>query len=119
MSQKICEYICPNCGVHFLRDANCSGDYHPTIYGIVLQSYCPVCGEMEPIVEEQDETYISNRKRRYIFGKCAFEKQKRPQDIISLYHDELKYIKDKNEFIRTCAKRFMLPLERVASFFYE
>lgn len=117
MSKKKCEYICPNCGVHFLRDSHCSGDYHPTIFGIVLQSYCPVCGDMEPIVEEMDETKISNRKKRFIFRKCAYERKKRPQEVLELYQKNLKYIQDKNEYMRKCAVVFQLPLERVISFF--
>lgn len=116
MSKRKCEFICPNCGVHFLRDEACSGDYHSTIYGIVLQSYCPICGEMEPLVEEMDETKISNRKKRYIFGKCAYEQKKRPQDVLDVYRKNLKFIHGKNEYLRKCAIFFQLPLERVFSF---
>jgi len=116
MSEKKCEYICPNCGVHFLRDSSCSGDYYPTTLGIVLQSYCPLCGEMEPLVEEMDDTKLSNKKRRFIFGKCAFEKKKKPQDLLDIYHKDLKNIKNKNEYIRKCALVFQLPLEKVSSF---
>lgn len=111
------EYICPRCGVHFLKDPFCSGDYYPTIIGIVLQSYCPVCGDMKPLVDElYDEETISNKRKKGVFTRCASEKNDKFINHTDSFFFKFKKIKRTDEFVYHCSRYWQLPVEKVASF---
>lgn len=58
----VIKFICPICKVHHHKNRNCTGDWHNTEWGVVLQSYCPVCGRMEPLIE--GERMSNNHMKR-------------------------------------------------------
>jgi len=62
MTSIICKRKCPKCKTYYLYDPYCNagGDYYNTIFGFVLQAFCPVCGDMIPPIEIKDIDYISN-----------------------------------------------------------
>ena len=50
------------CGVKHIKDNNCLGDYYQTEAGYVLQSTCPICGRMEPLIMGRNQ--LSRRKMK-------------------------------------------------------
>lgn len=48
---KKINFVCPICGIHHMKDAGNLQDYANTEWGVVLlQSFCPECGRMEPLL---------------------------------------------------------------------
>ena len=48
---KKCNFICPICGIHHLKDPDNLLDYADTEWGVILQSFCQECGRMEPLIQ--------------------------------------------------------------------
>lgn len=85
MTTKI-NFLCPSCGIHHIKDRDCSGDWYNTEWGVVLQSFCPKCGKMEPLVSG---TRYSRRQVRYFAVRIAMN--------FNLDFDECKQLARKSD----------------------
>ena len=98
---KKVNFVCPICGVHHMKDAGNLLDYANTEWGVVLlQSFCPECGRMEPLLMG----YRLNKKilRNYAikiamrfgldFDKCKKVANNTPRDanFVEYFSKQLK-----------------------------
>jgi len=106
---------CNECDQPFLYDPSNSGDYHPTIYGIVLMGFCPCCGLMKPIVSEPPADDMSHTgQKRTLWHLCNIHNL-RYKAVISRFHTNYKYIENKQLFAIAVSKDFDIPVHEVLS----
>jgi len=66
-----CMYVCPTCKKNHLKDdSGNSGDWHNTEWGVILQSFCPECGKMEPLIYGER---VSQRKLKGLATRIAMK----------------------------------------------
>ena len=103
----ICEDLCKDCAVHFMKNPEILGDYD---IGGTLLRYCPLCGQMLPFLEislRRESDDISNTQKRRVGVRVA---KKNNLDFVEVYNviKNLKDIKKEKDFVRT----FEIELKR-------
>jgi len=112
MTIVICKDKC-SCGVFFIKNPHCSGDYYPTHIGIVLQRFCPQCGKMLPIVTERDINYISNNNKKRVLNHIARTYNKRFKELSKIYYRHCKEIDDRFDFIKVISRETGLSQDKI------
>jgi len=108
---------CNHCNVNHVKNPDCLSDYYPTKkYGYVLQSYCPECGRMLPLIEEKPENYISNNNKKRLLNRIALEYNYRFKELMKNIFYKHKDINVKDDFIRIVAKETNLPVDKIIIF---
>jgi hypothetical protein len=117
LGKILSEHECKKCKVRYVYDPYCSGDWHSTIYGYQLQAFCPICGDMMPIISERSPEEISNNNKKRILSKLATDHHLRYKEIMSIYHDRLKKIDDRVDFAKAVSKELKINFDEVKSLF--
>jgi len=115
-SIRICEDECSSCGANYIKNPDDSTTYFPTHIGIVPQRWCPVCGDMLPLVKERDPEYISNNSKKRIIHKVGVSNNLIIKRLFLIYYKFLKDITDKQEFILKLSKESGIGIDKIIPF---
>jgi len=96
-----------------IKTPDVSADYYPTHVGIILQSWCPICGQMIPLVEERNIDYISNNRKKRIAHRCAIAYNRGCKDFRNIVNSKLRDVNDIQIFIDHFARETGLSSEEV------
>lgn len=108
-TNKKCEF----CGEFHLIDTSCSGDWYDTDKGLVLQSFCPNCGYMLPVLPKLETSELSNNAKKLIIVRIASYKKLIYRNAMKEYHNGLKNILNKDKFICKCSIVFDIPNDKI------